>query len=348
MRRGIAFNYYFAREWVLYSVEYDSIVKNAEYFKSILGESKLCAVVKNDAYGHGLVRTACALAGVADFFAVGNVAEAQKINLFAKEILILLPVPHSDVERAVEGNFVLTVDSFETLDSVIANTPRGRKARVHIKIESGMNRLGFEFSQLPLLVERLAETSKVTAEGAFSHFYGDTVSQCDAQFETFLRARDYLSAKLKRPLLSHIANSSAALLKNKYHLDMARVGLGLYGYGSEYLVPAKTVTAQVIAVRRVKACEVVGYGGAYKVQSDTNLAVINVGYAQGFSRALAGAKVKIGNGVFPIVGNVCMAMCMADVGGADVRVGDTVVVQGDGINNANEKVIVYELLCNLK
>lgn len=336
-----------AKECILYSVDYDAIVKNAKYFKSILGASKLCAVVKNDAYGHGLVRTVCALCGIADCFAVGNVAEARKISPFAKDILILLPVPPADIQQAVEENFILTVDSFHTLDNVISNTPRGKKARVHIKTESGMNRLGFELFELPELSSRLNETSKLAVEGVFSHFYGDTAEQCDGQLQTFLQARNYLSEKLGCRLFGHIANSSATLLDSKYHLDMARVGIGLYGYGSQNLVPAKTVTAQVIAVRKVMAGDLVGYGGAYSPARDTSIAVINVGYATGFPRVLKDARVKIGGGVFPVVG-VCMAMCMVDIGNADVHVSDTVVVQGKGINNANKEVIVYELLCNLK
>ena len=332
----------------MYSVEYHSIVKNAKYFKSILGNSKLCAVLKNDAYGHGLVRTAGALVGVADCFAVGNVSDALRIRAFAKDILVLLPTPSDDVEIAVENGVILTVDSLETLNTVIANTPRGKKARVHVKINSGMNRLGFDFDELDTLSEYLAETSKITVEGAFSHFYGSTVEECDRQLAAFLRARDYLAHKLKQPLFSHVANTSATLLDKKYHLDMVRVGLGLYGYGAPCLIPAKTVTASVIAVRYVPAGEKVSYGGEYITPHDTNIAVINVGYAQGLPRVLARPNVKIGNNVFPIVGKICMAMCMVDVGGAKVSVGDSVVVQGDGINNATDEVIVYELLCNLQ
>lgn len=325
-------------------VDYNSIVKNAEFFKKKLENSRLCAVLKNDAYGHGLVRTACALSSVADFFAVGSVAEALKVQPFCPNVLILLPLFCEDVETAVEHNFILTVDSFETLDRVIGCTPKGKKARVHLKIESGMNRLGFECSQLQRLAEE-TDNSKISVEGVFSHFYGETEHSCNIQLKKFNKAADFF-AEQNPNLIRHVANTSAVLLGKKYFLDMARIGLGLYGYGAPELIPAKTVTAKVIALRKVRKGEVVSYGGK-RLSDDADLAVLNCGYANGFPRALRGACVKIDGKLCPVVGNVCMAMTMVDVSNANVAIGDSAILLGDGVNNANENVIVYEMLCNL-
>lgn len=328
-------------------IDYDAIVKNALSFKRILRGSRLCAVLKNNAYGHGIVRTASALAGIADFFAVGSVYEALEAEPFCDNVLVLLPVAEPKlIKTAVEHNFVLTIDSFCTLHTLLENVPFGKKARVHIKINTGMNRLGFMVSQLDALVKK--DFSPIAVEGVYSHFWGDSEADCDVQLKNFMQAVEILSENFPQPLIRHIANTSGVLLDTRYHLDMARIGLGLYGYGAPDLAVAKTVSAKVLSVHGVSAGQTVGYGAAYTFVRDTNVAVINAGYATGFCRALKNSGVKINGEVFPVVGNVCMSMLTADIGDADVKVGDDAVLLGQGLNNANRDVIVYELLCNLQ
>lgn len=328
-------------------IDYDAIVKNAIFFKQILHKSRLCAVLKSNAYGHGIVRTASALSDIADFFAVGSVAEALLVEQFCPNVLVLLPVVEKDLlTTAVEHNFVLTVDSFCTFSALKRSLPRGKKARIHLKINTGMNRLGFLPTELPTLLKQ--DFSDVSVEGVFSHFWGETEKDCNVQLQRFLQAAETLSWHFRRPLVRHIANTSGVLLNSAYHLDMARVGLGLYGYGAPNLLPAKTVFAKVLAVHGVSAGQTVGYGAAHTFDKNTTVAVINAGYATGFCRALKNSCVKINGKVFPIVGNICMSMLMADVGNADVKVGDNAILLGQGINNANCNVIVYELLCNLQ
>lgn len=331
-------------------VDYNAIVQNAKFFKSIAPTAKLCAVLKNDAYGHGIVRTASCLSGIADCFAVGTVSEAMKVAPFISDVLILLPLFGEDVSIAVNHNFILTVDSFATFDALLQNLPRGQTARVHIKIDSGMNRLGFRYDELPKLVEMLLySANKICVEGVFSHFYGESESDCDKQVLKFIKASDFLESALKTSFVRHIANTNATLLSNKYHFDMVRVGLGLYGYGCDSVIPAKTVFANVVAVKNVYAGEIVGYGAEYTFPRDSKIAIVHAGYANGFVRALKGAHVLVGDVVCPVVGNICMAMFAVEVSNVtkDVCVGDSVVLLGKGINNANSNVIVYELLCNL-
>lgn len=303
-------------------------------------------MLKNNAYGHGIVRTASALQGIADFFAVGNVQEALQVKDFCPNVLILLPV-HSqeEIALALQHGFIFTVDSFFTLFA-LQNAVQNQKARVHVKVETGMNRLGFGVEQLPALLQQL-NGKKVVVEGVFSHFWGETATQCDGQLEKFQQACSLLSARFPS-LICHVANTSATLLNEKYRLDMCRVGLGLYGYGAPNLSVAKTVSAKVIAIRSVRAGESVGYGAEYVFPSNTTVAIVRCGYANGFPRALKNAKVKIGEQLFPVVGNVCMAMLAVDVKNSQVQVGDDVILLGKGVNNANCDVIVYELLCNLR
>ncbi len=336
------------KEKVLQKIDFDAIIKNARYFKSIIGNAKLCAVIKNDAYGHGIVHTARFLSGAVDFFAVGSVDEAEKAADCSREVLILLPQDYANTCKAIKTNCLLTVDSFDTLMTVCkAAKIMNVKAKVHIKIDSGMSRLGFSVSDIKPLLKAIKKCGYIDVQGVYSHFWGDTIDACDKQYESFLYCANSLGDGLGKDLIRHIANSSAALLSDKYRLDMVRIGLGLYGYGNERLIPAKKVSARVIAVRSVDCGSVVGYGGVFVPDSFTRIAVINTGYASGLSRALVGSYVKI-NGKFCKIVAVCMAMSMVDIGMNDVSVGDDAILLGDGVNLSNDKVIVYELLCNLR
>ena len=329
------------------TIDYNAIEKNTLYFKQQLGKSKLCAVLKNNAYGHGLMHVARHIAELVDCFAVGSVDEAEQLLLLKKDVLVLLPQNSRNTERAIKGNCIVTVDSFSTLDTVdkVAKNLK-TTARVHIKIDSGMSRLGFHYSEIDKLLQ-LFRGANIEVEGIFSHFYGDTERECDKQLKQFRDCYKLIEQSYGKSLVKHIANSGATLLSPKYHLDMARVGLGLFGYGNDNLVPAKSVYADVIAVKDVPAGSVVGYGAKYVCSKDTKIAVLNVGYALGLARTLIGSKIKIGTKLYPIVA-ICMAMALVDVGDAPINVGDTATLLDKDVNIANDKVIIYELLCNLK
>ncbi len=330
------------------TINYDALLKNAEYFKSIIGDSKLCAVVKNDAYGHGIERIARYLVDVVDCFAVGSAQEAEKISGLGKDILILLPQHNESLLLALKLNCIITVDSFETLEFLRYATEKQLcNARIHIKINSGMSRLGFDEADLSELLNKLSYCKSITIEGVYSHFWGDDILECDKQFNVFMRCVKYMEESLKKPLVKHIANTTGALLSSKYRLDMVRIGLGLYGYGDKNLSAVKKVTANVVAVRQVKKGDVVGYGGKYVCNTDRTIAIVDVGYAQGLARTLVNSKVLAANKrLFPIV-SICMAMSMVDVTGASVAVGDEIELVGSGVNMSNNSIIIYEILCNL-
>ena len=328
-------------------IDYNSIEKNALFFKQLIGKSKLCAVLKNDAYGHGLMHVARHIAGLVDCFAVGNMDDAEQLIFLQKDTLILLPQNERNTERAIKANCILTVDSFSTLDTVNRVAHKlNSTARVHIKFDSGMSRLGFQYVDIDELYSAL-RNSNVVAEGIFSHFYGDSELECDGQLRCFQDCCNAFEWRYGSSLVKHIANSQATLLSSKYHLDMVRIGLGLYGYGDAHLLPAKSVLADVIAVKNVCAGSVVGYGAKYVCTRDTRIAVLNVGYATGLQRTLIGSEIKIGKHFYPVVA-ICMAMALVDVGNAEVSVGETATILGKDVNIVNDEVIIYELLCNLK
>ncbi len=328
-------------------LDFSALEHNALYFKCLLGHSKLCAVIKNDAYGHGIVHVARYLNNIVDCFAVGSVFEAKQIDFVDKDILILIPPCASDMKLAINSGYVLIVDSFETF-KIVKNVcdELDKTVRIHIKIDSGMSRLGFGSKDICKLVCLLENSPRIIVEGVYSHFYGENALDCVKQFQEFMPCCRAIEQSLGKRLIKHISNSGGALLSNKYHLDMARIGLGLYGYGNENLRAVKTVTANVVAVKEIGAGSVVGYGAKFVAAANCKIAVVDVGYAQGFARALVGTSVEV-NGIKCKVLAVCMAMIIVEVDNVDVNVSDSVKLLGAGINISNDTVSIYELLCNL-
>lgn len=329
-------------------IDFNAIKKNTLYFKKALGNAKLCAVVKNNAYGHGIEHVARYLSNTVDYFAVGSADEASQISYLNKDTLILLPQDYQQSLRAIKNNVILTLDSFVTLDTIRqAANSLNMSAKVHIKIDSGMTRLGFDVAELPELVNKVKNVVNIDVLGVYSHFWGENRVECDKQLAVFLNGCALLENGLHKTFVKHIANTSATLLDKKYHLDMARVGLGIFGYGNDCLLPAKRVVTRVMSVKQVKRGSVVGYGGKYVCANNTQIATLELGYAQGLPRTLCGADVIINGNNYKIVA-ICMAMCMVDVGFDNVKVGDEATVLGENLLNASrDDVIIYELLCGL-
>ena len=312
-------------------VDYDAIIKNALYFKKKLGDTKLCAVVKCNAYGHGIERVASCLCDIVDCFAVNDVTEAQILSKYRKDVLILLPQNSRNARIAIEKGFILTLDSFDTLQILRKFTKS--VVRVHIKIDSGMSRLGFRLEDLPSLFEQI-DSKNLIVEGIFSHFYAEKQNFCQEQLNYFEKCSKIVSRKFGN-ITKHIANTAGVMLNSNYHLDMARVGLGLYGYGAPNLSVAKTVTAKVIAKKRLSKGSVVGYGAKYVCDRDTDIAIVDIGYAKGYVRSLHEPAVQIGGKFARVIGNICMSMSMIDVTNLPISVGDEVVVLGKGCQSVN-------------
>ncbi len=331
-------------------INYNAIANNAQFFKEKSGKAKLCAVLKNNAYGHDIEKTAKILCNIADCFAVGNVDEADKIKPFGKPILILLPLFDQDIIRAVLGGYVITVDSFETLERVHKVAKQlSVTALVHLKIDTGMHRLGFLPDMLEEVCKQLKSMSFVQVDGIFSHFCR---ADCDPsftqkQFDLFCESCIQVEKLLNKTLIKHIANTAGIMLDCSYSLDMVRIGIGLYGYGAKGLLPAKEIKAKVVAIRKVDKNDSLGYGFSGKVNSNCLVAVVNIGYADGLARCLSNKICFLINGKrYRQIGAICMAMCMLQVDDT-VKTGDEVVVLGSNNFIATDDVIIYELLCNL-
>ncbi len=320
----------------------------------LAGDARLGAVVKSNAYGHGvrLVAPAALRAG-ADVLAVGNLAEGLELReLVGPEtpVLVVGHVPAEGFPAAVAAGLELTLYDPEAVPALAAAAREaGRPARVHLKVETGTNRQGLREDELLALARRIAGAEGVEIAGVGTHFADieDTTDHSFAreQLARFRRAVARLEAEGIRPGLRHTACSAAVLLFPETHLDLVRAGISLYGLwpsretlvsarerglGEIELRPAMTWKARVAQVKDVPAGEYVGYGRTYRATRPMRLAVLPVGYYEGYPRALSGrAHVLVRGRRAPVVGRVCMNMTMVDV--TDVpgaAAGDEVVLLG--------------------
>lgn len=302
------------------------------------------AVLKADAYGHGAVRAArIALGSGADAIGVACLGEARVLRQagIAAPILVLGYTPPWQSREAVRAEAACTVFGREEAEALSrAALALGRRAMVHVKVDTGMARLGLAPEESPEFMRDLARLPGLGVEGVFTHF--GSADDADksyalAQLGRFLGLLRALEAEGLRPPLAHAANTAAALTMPEARLDMVRLGIGLFGLqpspavalpeGCRPVLSFKTTVAQVKTVARGTF---VGYGRACRVEAPRTIAVIPVGYADGFPRGPANwGSVLIRGRACPIIGNVCMDQAMIDVSDAPgVAKGDEVVLIG--------------------
>lgn len=349
-------------------VDLDLIGRNYNYIKERVGKSKVMAVVKADAYGHGATVIGKKLnsLGCRDF-AVACLSEAQELRQsgLGGDILILGPTAVSLMSEVIDGNFIQAADSF---DYANAMSKKG-KIRIHVKVDTGMSRLGiYCHSDSDVMnaadeIEAISKLQNIAIEGIFTHFAdSDGVDSefTEHQFSVFVSLLNELKKRKVHVGVKHCCNSAATLRYEKMHLDMVRAGIILYG-----LMPSKNVkdeniklamrlTARVSAIHELKKGDCVSYGCTYKAEEDTKVAVISIGYADGFSRVYSGKElIRINGKTFKTVGKICMDMCIVDVGkDFEIDIADEAVIfeNSEDIDNLAETLgtINYEILCSLK
>lgn len=334
--------------WI--EVEADALANNARKLRRRLTPGcKLMAVVKANAYGHGAVESARVLqrAGV-DWFAVATFSEARElraggINL---PLLVLGYTPPWQAAEAAALDISLTLFDQKTgLDYALAVHEAGQSLRVHVKVNTGMNRLGVDLDEATALLAALAEMAPLTTEGIFTHFA--TSDEFDKQhaYRQFARFQELLAAldaRGLRPPLAHCANSAALLTMPDTHLDMARSGIALYGLDPDAeqctlpdgFRPALTWKALLSQVRRLEPGDAVSYGREFVATHAMVVGVVPVGYADGFPRRpYTWEYLLVGGQPAPILGRVCMDQVVVDVSSAvmvnrTVAAGDEVVILG--------------------
>ena len=345
---------------------------NLRSIQERLGQGvRIMAVVKSDAYGHGLERCAEVLAQEGtDFFAVSEVEEGVRLRRagIKGEIVILFGARPADFEALFEYDLAPVFFSREGLLALDTMATRiRRQLRGHLKIDMGMGRLGIMPGEVEEFVDLLGSMQGLVLAGVMSHFpLADspdptpTTEQC-RRFQEIVNRFPLL---VKPGVLQHIANSAATMLFPESHLDMVRPGISLYGCYPEPgmaeadetgLRPVMGFSTQVLQVKEVPAGHGLSYGHIHVTRRPTRLAVLPVGYDDGYLRGLSGkAEVLIGGRRVPVLGRICMKACVADISDLpEVRPGDEVVLfgrQGDAEISVDEvagwlDTISYEVLC---
>ena len=354
-------------------VNLTALVDNVRYFRSLLQPStQLTCMVKAFAYGAGSVEISRALqdSQLVDYLAVAVADEGVELRKAGITLPIIIMDPEvAALDLIIENNLQPNIYSFQVLDDIIhAAEAKGLESLpVHIKIDSGMHRLGFYQEDIPQLTARLQQQKAIRVASVFSHLAGSDEAQFDAftheQAQYFSECANSLIASLPyRPLL-HICNTAGIERFPEYHFDMCRLGIGLYGFSflhpSDAIHPLSklrnvcTLKTTILSIKTVEAGKTIGYGRHTTLSEPRQIAVIPIGYADGFDRRFSnyGGEVLVRGKRCPVVGNVCMDQAMIDVTGTDAQPGDYAIVFGDQlpIQELADKLqtIPYEVLTSI-
>jgi alanine racemase len=335
-------------------VDLDAIARNVAVVQERVGSSRVMAVVKADAYGHGLVPAArAALAGGATWLGVAHVHEALALRAAGvdADVLAWILTPGTDLVPAVRAGVDLSVAAVWALEEVAAAARAGATtARVHLEVDTGMSRGGASPGEWPALLDAVARhvaDGVVRVRGTWAHFASADVPadpSVPAQLAAFEAALETARRHGVEPGLRHHANSAAALLVPRSRYDLVRAGLAVYGLspapdlasGAELgLVPAMTLAARLAHVRRVPRGAGVSYGLTYTAARDTTLGLVPLGYGDGLPRHASwdgegSGEVLVAGARRRIAGRVCMDQVVVDLGDDVAAPGDPAVVFGPG------------------
>lgn len=327
--------------WV--EIDLDSIANSlAEARKIVNPETKIAGVVKANAYGHGAIDVAKTLIenGV-DMLAVACLTEAIELRAYYSKtpILIMGYTPDSKLRFAVEQNISTTIFSLEQAE-ILSNIGEtlNKEAVVHIKINTGLNRLGLNVDDKTIhIIKQIYNMKNINVEGIFTHFALDTIETDKEQFELFKKILNGLESKGINIPIKHVSDSIAMVKYPEYHLDMIRLGSFMYGVKTSLMEEgvlklAMTFKTQISHINNIKKGEGVGYGYSYVAEKDTLVGTLAVGYADGYMRCLGNiGEVSINGKKVPIIGKICMDQSMVDLTNVpEAKVGDEVVLLGEG------------------
>ncbi len=322
-------------------IDLGAVVKNLNFFRArLLPTTKIMVMVKAFAYGSGSNEIANLLQyHRVDYLGVAYADEGIDLrnNNISLPIMVMNPSEET-FSSLLDHNLEPEIYSFKILNSFVQFL-RGRKAHVHLKIDTGMHRLGFDASDIEELINVLKQNMNLSVASIFSHLAGADEAEHDQfsiqQATVFMKIASSISKALGYKPLFHILNSPGILRLSQFQFDMVRLGIGLYGVNPtndriEGLTPVATVKTIISQIKNIKAGESIGYGRKGKAETDIQIATIAIGYADGFSRAFSRGigSVVINRKLAPVIGNVCMDMTMVDITGLNAREGDEVIIFG--------------------
>jgi alanine racemase len=344
-------------------VDLGSLIHNLNFFKSCLKPTtKVMVMVKAFAYGSGSNEIANLLQyHQADYLGVAYADEGVELrkNNITLPIMVMNPSEDS-FDQLIQFRLEPEIYNFKILNHLITYLD-GRACPVHIKLDTGMHRLGFRNNELATLVSLLAANRNLTVASIFSHLAGADESIHDEfssqQVKAFLHGADQISTALGYKPLYHILNSPGILRLRNYQFDMVRLGIGLYGVdptseGHTALKPVATLKTIISHIQEIPKGETIGYGRRGMATDNMRIGTIAIGYADGYTRAFSRGvgKVLVKGKLVPTVGNVCMDMTMVDLTQVDAAEGDEVIIFGKELPiqevASSIGTIAYEILTN--
>lgn len=351
-------------------IDVDAFARNVAAIRSRLPpRARLIAVLKGDAYGHGAVPLAkrCEKEGVAMLLAVALLEEAQELRGagVSLPILILGPLMPRQVGLAAGAGFILGIIGPTQLQDVCTYASSGNPVRIHLKLDSGMGRMGLVEADMESTAAMLRNCPNVKVEAIYTHFANASDSRdgfTQRQIERFERMRQRLEPAVVRAPLHHIANSAATVRGVIGESDFVRVGLSLYGgepldREQSRLEPIMTWRTRIARLKTLQAGEAVGYGTTFHTSRSSRIATLPVGYADGYDRLLSNCGFVLVRGRrAPVVGRVSMDLVTVDVTDIqDAAVGDDVILMGrqGKVEISAEEIaqktgtISYEVFCNV-
>ncbi|MCR8746072.1 alanine racemase [Romboutsia lituseburensis] len=349
-------------------INLDNIKYNIKNVKRLLNEdTKVCAVLKANAYGHGAVEIAKLLENEnISHFAVARLEEAIELreNNITLPILCLGYIPEQSLELAIRNNVIITIYSLEMAEKLNNIAKRIKEnVFVHIKIDTGMTRIGFQPTEDSIKdIKVINDLECINLEGIYTHFA--TADELDKNFTNIQVQRfNFVVDKLEQygvniPI-KHVSNSAATMDLPELKYDMVRCGIVLYGhYPSNdvlkkrlQLKPVMTLKTTVAHIKEVSPNVGISYGLKYKSSNKERIVTIPIGYADGFTRMQQDPKVSINGHYFDVVGRICMDQCMVKIDkDIEINIGDQVIVFGEDSRNAEDiandlGTINYEVLC---
>ncbi len=350
------------------TVDLDRLTENFKILKRLAGDKEMMAVVKADAYGHGDVEVAKTLSGKVSMFAVSTAEEAFGLREagIEEELLVLGFVPPQQLRALSIQNVIITAydEEYAKRQSDIA-IEQGFTLRAHLKINSGMNRLGLPVEDVDAIMQTLS-LKGFSFEGVFTHLAvadSDTAQDKDftnLQYKAFIDRVEMLQKNGFNPRYIHSENTAGTAFCGFDKCNLVRCGIGLYGYPPsdvpiEGLMPVLQLYARVAQCRELKKGEAISYGRTFVAGKNMKIAVVTAGYADGYTRLLSGKGVAEINGKSAgVIGRVCMDYLFVDITDIeDVKIGDSIKLLGDApASDAAEAAglcgkISYELLCGI-
>lgn len=349
-------------------VNLDALVRNFNYFRSRIPTSTgMIAMVKASGYGAGSYEIAKTLqdAGAA-YLAVAVLDEGLDLRKRGITMPIMVMNPRvANYRLMFSNNLEPEIYTFSMLEDVIEAARRNGISDypIHIKLDTGMHRMGFMESEIPALMDRIKGSPEVRIATVFSHLATadcmDMDDYTNRQFDLFSRTTDFMLSQSRHPFKRHILNSAGIIRFPQYHYDFVRLGIGLYGVNTlpdnieKPLELVSTLKTVIISISDREPGDTIGYGRNGKIQRPSRIATIPVGYADGMNRHFGNGAIKVlVNGYeAPTIGNICMDACMIDVTGIECGEGDTVVIFGPeyGISRLSDLLgtIPYEILTSV-